>query len=78
MEKQKWQTNTMCKTEKSTVWDTRSSHTILEAIVEWGFELNEHDDCVVNKIIKRKQCTITWHMDDLKISHADKMLWKTL
>jgi len=24
------------------------------------------------KSIKGKQCTITWHVDDLKISHIDK------
>jgi len=27
---------------------------------------------VANKTIKGKQCTIIWHVDDLKILHADK------
>jgi hypothetical protein len=36
---------------------------------EWGFEANEYDKCVMNKIIRGKQCTILWHVDDLKISH---------
>jgi len=27
---------------------------------------------MVNKITNGKQCTIIWHMDDLKISHVDK------
>jgi hypothetical protein len=26
--------------------------------------------CVANKMINGKQCTIIWHMDDLKISHV--------
>ncbi len=36
-----------------------------------GFELNPYDTCVANKIIDGKQCTITWYVDDNKISHAD-------
>jgi hypothetical protein len=38
---------------------------------EWGFEINPYDFCVANKIINGKQCTIVWHVDDLKISHVD-------
>ena len=38
----------------------------------WGFEINPYDWCVANKIIDNKQCTITWHVDDLKISHVNK------
>jgi Reverse transcriptase (RNA-dependent DNA polymerase) len=41
------------------------------ALVEWGFELNKYDRCVANKTIDGKQCTILWHVDDLKISHVD-------
>ena len=37
-----------------------------------GFIANPCDPCVVNKVINGKQCTITWHADDLKISHEDK------
>jgi hypothetical protein len=38
---------------------------------EWGFIVNPYDPCVVNKQINGKQCTILWHVDDLKISHVD-------
>jgi hypothetical protein len=38
---------------------------------KWGFEANPYDPCVVNKVINGKQCTILWHVDDLKISHCD-------
>jgi hypothetical protein len=37
---------------------------------ELGFTMNPYDRCVVNKIIKGKQCTIIWHVDDLKLSHV--------
>jgi hypothetical protein len=38
---------------------------------EWGFVLNPYDWCVANKTTNGKQCTIVWHVDDLKISHVD-------
>jgi len=44
------------------------SHTLKE----WGFEINAYDQCVANKIIEGKQCTILWHVYDLKISHVSK------
>jgi hypothetical protein len=34
-----------------------------------GFTINPHDRCVVNKMIDGEQCTIIWHVDDLKLSH---------
>jgi hypothetical protein len=37
----------------------------------WGFEANKYDQCVVNKTINGSQCTILWHVDDLKISHLE-------
>ena len=37
----------------------------------WGYIINPYDHCVANKIINGKQCTVTWHIDDLKISHED-------
>ena len=36
-----------------------------------GFEINPYDWCVANATINNKQCTICWHVDDLKISHMD-------
>jgi hypothetical protein len=35
-----------------------------------GFVLNPYDNCVANKTIDGTQCTILWHVDDLKITHA--------
>jgi hypothetical protein len=43
-----------------------------DTLIGWGFKLNEYDKCVTNKIINGKQCTIIWHVDDLKISHVEQ------
>jgi Reverse transcriptase (RNA-dependent DNA polymerase) len=40
-------------------------------LISWGFVINPYDWCVANKMIDGKQCTIGWHVDDLKISHVD-------
>ena len=42
-----------------------------DTLIEWGFKLNEYNKCVTNKMIHGKQCTIIWHVNDLKISHID-------
>ena len=39
-----------------------------------GFELNAYDPCVVNHMIKGKHQTVTWHLDDFKISHIDSSI----
>ena len=36
-----------------------------------GFELNEYDKCVANKVINGKQCTIGWYVDDNIIGHVE-------
>jgi hypothetical protein len=36
----------------------------------FGFEANPYDFCVMNKMVNGKQCTIAWHVDDLKLSHV--------
>ena len=46
--------------------------TLSEKLLKWGFEVNPYDWCVANKTINGKQCTVLWHVDDIKISHVDK------
>jgi len=41
----------------------------LGSLQDRGFTLNPYNRCVANKDIKGKQCTVIWHVDDLKISH---------
>ena len=47
-------------------WKDLSGH-----LLEAGFVANPYDSCVMNKTIKDSQCTVLWHVDDLKISHVD-------
>ena len=39
-------------------------------LVEWDFTINPYDWCVANKQINGQQCTLVWHVDDMKISHV--------
>ena len=36
-----------------------------------GFRLNSYDPCVANKMVNGSQMTMTFHVDDIKISHKD-------
>ena len=38
-------------------------------LVEWGFVVNPYDQCVANKECSGGQLTVTWHVDDIKVSH---------
>ena len=42
-----------------------------ETLVKLGFKLNPYDKCVANQLINKNQCTITWYVDDNKLSHKD-------
>ena len=44
--------------------------TLTAKLVDMGFEINPYDRYVANKLIEGKQCTILWHVDDLKVSHC--------
>ena len=39
-----------------------------------GFKVNPYDPCVDNNMIRDKQLTITWNVNDPKVSHADKYI----
>ena len=49
-------------------WDNLLTYLIKDL----KFTLNPYDSCVANKMIEGNQCTIVWHVDDLKISHRDE------
>ena len=40
-------------------------------LVRIGFKINPYDPCVANRIVKGKQHTVTWYVDDLKSSHKN-------
>ena len=39
-----------------------------------GFKVNIYDPCMANKMIRDKQITVTWHMDDLEVSCDEKRI----
>ena len=41
-------------------------------LTNMGFEMNDYDECTINKMINGKQCTIQFHVDDLKLSHLEQ------
>ena len=47
----------------------RKLHRDLE---EMGFEVNPYDSCVANQDVDGAQCTVVWHVDDLKVLHQGK------
>jgi hypothetical protein len=51
---------------------------LLAKLINWGYEINPYDWCVANKMIDGKQCTVLWHVDDLKISHSDPSVVEAL
>ena len=53
-------------------------HKFTKQITEWGFTVNPYDWCVANKMVCGSQLTITWHVDDLKISHVDREVLEDL
>ena len=36
-----------------------------------GYQRNEHDWCITNKIVNGTKCTILWNVDDLNKSYVD-------
>jgi hypothetical protein len=47
-------------------------------LASWGFESNPCDWGVANKTTDGKQCTILWHVNDLKMSHVDSAAVSTV
>ena len=54
--------------ESAMLWYNLFSST-LESM---GFTINPYDRCVANKMIRGKQCTIVWYVDDVKVSHCEE------
>ena len=40
---------------------------------DFCFAVNPYDTCVANKMVNGSQMIVTWHVDDLKISHKDSL-----
>ena len=53
--------------ESSLLW---YSH-FMDNIRELGFKVNQYESCVANKEINGSTCTISWYIDDVKVSHCN-------
>ena len=49
-----------------------------KSLEEMGYNINEYDWCIMNKMVKGKQCNIIWYMDYLRIFHVDCDILSTL
>jgi hypothetical protein len=43
-------------------------------LMRYSFVLNPYDPCVANKMVHDTQMTMSWHVDDLKVSHKEKKM----
>ncbi len=41
----------------------------VKSLTKQGYKINLYNGCMVNKVVKGKQVTICFHIDDCKISH---------
>ena len=44
---------------------------LTSSLQEWGFKINPYNWCVANKTVNRKQTTVVWHVENLKMSHEN-------
>ena len=44
---------------------------ISDNLVSIGFEINQYDWCVANKVVDGKQHTVGWHVDDFILTDED-------
>ena len=45
---------------------------LVKDLEDCGFDINPYDPCVANAMKDGKHMTVTWHVDDLKVSHNDQ------
>jgi Endomembrane protein 70 len=41
-------------------------------VIKRGYDLNPYNRCIANKIVDNSLRTVVWHVDDLKLSHANE------
>ena len=63
-------TKALCGMLKAAVMFYRKLRRNLE---EMRFEVNPYDPCVANRDVKYAQCTVLWHIDNLKVSQCNKV-----
>ena len=43
-----------------------------------GFEVNNYDSCVSNRMVNGHHLTVLWHVDDMLIAHVDPRVLETM
>lgn len=43
----------------------------MKDIEQIDYEINPHDTCMANKIINNNNHTLTWYLDDVKVSYVE-------
>jgi hypothetical protein len=75
--KRKWIIGKLSKAIYGTLLGARLFYDKLRGLLEeWGFIINDYDECTFNKMVNGKQLTVQFHVDDLKISHMDETVIK--
>jgi hypothetical protein len=44
---------------------------LVRDLTSQGFKINQYDPCVENKLVNGEKFTLTWHVNDIKMSHKD-------
>eukprot|EP00957_Ditylum_brightwellii_P172568 13137444-Ditylum_brightwellii.AAC.2 len=70
--------DTICETKEGLIWMSKSAlffyRKLSGELIENGFEIKPYSQCVANNMIDGKQLTVTWHVDDLEVSHKKKQV----
>jgi hypothetical protein len=50
----------------------------VKSLMKQGYKINPYDGCVANKVVKGKQVTISFHIDDCKISYKSSAVFDNI
>jgi hypothetical protein len=75
----KWMVGKLSKAIYGTLLGARLFYDKLRGILEgWNFIINDYDECTFNKMVNGKQLTVQFHVDDLKLSHVDEAVIRSM
>ena len=73
-----WKTSSyvICEIVKGSLWYTKGCSVVLQETQKrphkHGVQSNPYNNpCMANSMVNGAQCTVCWHVDDLKVSHVD-------
>ena len=70
------------KAKKAIYGTVRAAHLfwleLNSSMKKWGFTQNSYSRCTMNQMFRKDQCTIQWHIHDLKISYRNKAVVESI